>query len=109
MAPPSSYIIGGPSNSHNLDPYSQLEDSNNELKKMKSENMLKDGEVKILRDKLKRTEQEMQRIRTEKADLVKKLHLQQEEIKKGLQKQIELKELENQIKSQEVIELTMEY
>ena len=47
MAPPSSYIIG---DSHNLDPYSQLEDSNNELKKMKSENMFKDSEVKILRD-----------------------------------------------------------
>ena len=60
-----------------------------------------------MRDILKRTEQEMQLIRTEKSDLVKKIQLQQDEIKKGLQKQIEFKKLENLIKTQEVVELTM--
>ena len=69
--------------------------------------MAKDGEVKILRDKLKRLEQDTQRMRTERVDLIKKLQTQKEEEKKGLQKQIELKELENQFKYQEIMELTM--
>jgi len=91
------------------DPVAQLEQLNNELKQIKTENMQKDGEVKILRDKLKRLEQDAQRMRTERSDLVKKLEQKQEETKKSLQKQIEFKELENQFKSQEIVELTMKY
>ena len=54
-------------------------------------------------------EQETQRMRTERCDLIKKLQHQQEEAKKVLQKQIEFKEIENQFKSQEIVELTMKY
>lgn len=54
-------------------------------------------------------EQETQRMRTERCDLIKKLQQQQEEAKKVLQKQIEFKEIENQFKSQEIVELTMKY
>lgn len=80
-----------------------------EIRQLKSTNMQKDGEVKILRDKLKRLEQEMQKMRTEKIDLIKKLQQQQDETKRNFQKQIEYKELENQFKSQEIVELTMKY
>ena len=88
---------------------SQLDDVKCELKQAKTENMQKDGEVRILRDKIKRLEQELQRSRTEKVDMSKKLQQQQDEAKKNLQKQIEFKELENQFKSQEIVELTMKY
>ena len=84
-----------------------LDDLKSELKQVKTENMQKDGEVKILRDKLKRLEQDTQRMRTERVDLIKKLQTQKDEEKKGLQKQIEFKELENQFKNQEIVELTM--
>ncbi len=110
MAPPSTYGIGSTtvfSNAHSTDLCSQIEDQKSELKKVKNELMHKDGEVKILRDKLKRVEQELQRARTEKTELDKKLHTQQEDAKKILKKQMELKELEHQLKSQEVVELTM--
>ena len=110
MAPPSTYGLGSTtvySNSHGTDLCSQLEDQKLELKKFKNELMHKDGEVKILRDKLKRTEQELQRTRAEKTEMDKKLHIQQEDAKKTLKKQMELKELEHQLKSQEVVELTM--
>lgn len=80
-----------------------------ELKRIKAENMAKDGEVKILREKLKKLEQEIQKIRTERIEMVKKLNEQKEEDKRTLQKQIEFKELENQFKSQEIVELTMKY
>lgn len=80
-----------------------------EIRQLKNTNMQKDGEVKILRDKLKRLEQEMQKMRTEKIDLIKKLQQQQDETKRNFQKQIEYKELENQFKSQEIVELTMKY
>ena len=69
--------------------------------------MQKEGEVKILRDKLKKQESEMQRVRNEKLELLKKLQQQQIEAKKNLEKQIEFKELENQFKSQELTDLTM--
>lgn len=60
-----------------------------------------------MRDKLKRLEQETQRMRTERLDMVKKLEQKQEENSKALQKQIEYKDLENQFKTQEIIELQM--
>lgn len=112
MGPPMSTgatIYSNFSNANNNQDASQVDDLRNELKQIKSENMAKDGEVKILRDKLKRLEQETQRMRTERVDLVKKLQQQQDEAKKSLQKQIEYKELENQFKSQEIVELTMKY
>lgn len=108
MGPPASTTIYSNSNLNN-DHFSQLDDVKAELKQLKSENMQKDGEVKILRDKLKRLEQEAQKMRAEKVDLVKKLQQQQDEAKKTLQKQIEFKELENQFKAQEIVELTMKY
>ncbi|RNA43988.1 ATR-interacting -like isoform X2 [Brachionus plicatilis] len=85
------------------------DDLKHQLKQLRSTNMQKDGEVKILRDKLRRFEQEMQKMRTEKIDLIKKLQQQQDETKRSFQKQIEYKELENQFKSQEIVELTMKY
>ena len=88
---------------------SQLEETKCELKQIKSENMQKDGEVKILREKLKRQEQEMQRIRNDKLELIKKLQQQRDDAQKHLQKQIEFKDLENQFKSQELVELNMKY
>jgi hypothetical protein len=116
MGPPLSTTIYSNSQYNNnantnktTDPYVQLDEMKSELKQMKSENMQKDGEVKILRDKLKRLEQETQKMRTERVDLVKKLQQQQDDAKKSLQKQIEYKELENQFKSQEIVELTMKY
>jgi hypothetical protein len=87
----------------------QIDELKNELFKMKGENMQKDGEVKILRDKLKRQEQESQKMRNERMELVKRLQQQQEEAKKNLQKQIEFKDLENHLKTQEIFELTMKY
>jgi len=84
-----------------------IDELRNEIKQMRTENMVKDGEVKILREKLKKLEQDSQRMRTERADLIKKLQTQKEEEKKGLQKQIEFKELENQFKNQEIFDLTM--
>lgn len=73
-----------------------------------SENMLW-KKVKILRDKLKRVEQESQRMRAERLDLMKKFEQRHEEASRQMQKQIEFKELENQFKSQEIVELTMKY
>jgi len=124
MAPPSTtFIMGGGgmansttiySNSQqqqytNIDPYTQLEDLRAELKQTKTDFISKDGEVKILREKLKRMEQDMQRMRTGNADTMKKLQVQQEESQKNLKKQIELKELENQLKTQEMIDITAKY
>lgn len=101
---------GGNMSMYNADMISsQLDDVKCELKQAKTENMQKDGEVRILRDKIKRLEQELQRSRTEKVEMSKKLQQQQDETKKSLQKQIEFKELENQFKSQEIVELTMKY
>ena len=88
-------------------PVAIIDELKNEIKQVRTENMAKDGEVKILREKLKKLEQDSQRMRTERADLIKKLQTQKEEEKKGLQKQIEFKELENQFKNQEIFDLTM--
>ena len=65
--------------------------------------------MKILRDKLKKVEQDSQRMRTERLEFMKRISQQQEETSKAMQKQIEFKELENQFKSQEIVELTMKY
>ncbi len=94
-------------NTAQLNMYSQLEEAKDELKKFKSQNMQKEGEVKLLRDRLKKQEQEMQQVRNEKLELIKKLHQQEVSAKKHLEKQIEFKELENQFKSQELTDLAM--
>lgn len=105
MGHPTS-VIGG-SQFNPVDTFSQLETTKCELKEVKNANMQKEGEVKILRDKLKKQEQEMQRVRNEKLELLKKLQTQQIEAKKHLEKQIEFKELESQFKCQELIEMQM--
>jgi hypothetical protein len=51
----------------------------------------------------------MNKMRNERLDLIKKLQHQKDESDKALQKQIEFKELENQFKAQELMELTMKY
>jgi hypothetical protein len=58
---------------------------------------------------MKRLEQDMQKMRNERLDLIKKLQQQKDESDKVLQKQIEFKDLENQFKSQELVELTIKY
>ncbi len=112
MQPPAMTIMGHPtsvvgSQFNTVDTYSQLETTRCELKEIKNANMQKEGEVKILRDKLKKQEQEMQRVRNEKLELLKKIQTQQIEAKKNLDKQMEFKELENQFKSQELMEMQM--
>lgn len=81
----------------------------NELNKLKTENYQKDGEVKILREKLKKIEIELNKFRNEKNELLKKYQLNFEEQQKALKKQIDAKELEVQFKNQEITELTMKY
>ena len=58
---------------------------------------------------MKRLEQDMQKMRTERLDLIKKLQQQKDESDRALQKQIEFKEIENQFKTQELVELSMKY
>lgn len=84
-----------------------VDELKNEIKQIRTDNMAKDGEVKILREKLKKMEQDSQRLRNERTEMLKKIKDKTEEEKKGLQKQIEFKELENQFKNQEIIDLTM--
>jgi hypothetical protein len=86
-----------------------MDDFKLEINRLKTENMQKDGEVKILRDKLKRLENETNKMRTERIDLIKKLQQQQEESNRILQKQIEKKEAENQIKTNDLHELSSRY
>ena len=62
--------------------------------------MQKEGEVKILREKIKKQDQDMQRVRNEKLELVKKLQQQQLESKRSFDKAIEFTKLDNQLKSQ---------
>lgn len=108
MPPPSTTTLY--SGGHNDIIFSQnSDDLQSQVKQLKTENMQKDGEVKILRDKLKRMEQDSQRMRVEREELFKKLQQQQDEAKRALQKQIDIKELENQLKSQEIVDLTMKY
>lgn len=113
MQAPSMTIMGHPttviggSQFSPVDTFSQLETTKCELKEVKDANMQKEGEVKILRDKLKKQDQEMQRVRNEKLELLKKLQTQQVEAKKHLEKQMEFKELESQFKCQELIEMQM--
>lgn len=116
MCAPNMTIMGHPtkapiygSQMTPLEALSQLDDAKCELKSVKDQKMMKDGEVKILRDKLKKQDQDLQRIRTEKLDLMKKLQLQQVEAKKNLDKQLEFKELENQFKSQELADISIKY
>ncbi|CAF0724162.1 unnamed protein product [Brachionus calyciflorus] len=107
MAPPPPQTTTYSTSNYNN--YDSIDDIKYEMKQLKNENMQKDGEVKILRDKLKRLEQETQKMRNEKFDLVKKLQQQHEETKKSLQKHIEVKDLESQFKSQELMEITTKY
>ena len=116
MCAPNMTIMGHPtkapiygSQMTPLEALSQLDDAKYELKSVKDQKMMKDGEVKILREKLKKQDQDLQRIRTEKLDLMKKLQLQQVEAKKNLDKQLEFKELENQFKSQELADISIKF
>jgi hypothetical protein len=76
-----------------------------QLKQLLSEKMQKEGEIRILRDKMKKQEQEMQRMRQASTEQGRKSQQRYEELKKATQKKIEVKEIENQFKSQEISEL----
>ena len=80
-----------------------------DVEKIKADNFQKTGEIKMLRDKFKKHEIEMSKLRNEKIELVKKLSKQNDETEKAFRKQIESKELEIKFKTQEVIEITMKY
>jgi hypothetical protein len=81
--------------------------ASNEISRLREENFQKNGEVKILRNKLTKLEQEMNRLRNEKIDLVKKLNQRHEDEEKNYKKQIEAKEVQIQFKCQEIMQLTM--
>ena len=69
--------------------------------------MQKEGEVKILRDNLKKKDQEIQRVRNEKIEMIRKLQQQQIDAQKNLDKQMELKDLDKEFKKQELTDLKM--
>ena len=85
-------------NSHEID-----------INKIKADNFQKAGEVKMLREKFKKVEIEMNKLRNEKIELTKKLSKQNDDTEKAFRKQIESKELEIKFKNQEIIEITMKY
>jgi hypothetical protein len=80
-----------------------------DIKQLKADNFQKTGEVKMLREKYKKLEQEMNKLRNEKTDIKLKINKQTEDMEKTYKKQIESKELEIKFKTQEVVEISMKY
>jgi hypothetical protein len=88
---------------------SDLSSHDVDINKLKADNFQKAGEVKMLREKFKKVEIEMNKLRNEKIELTKKLSKQNDDTEKAFRKQIESKELEIKFKTQEIIEITMKY
>ncbi len=109
MGPPQSAIFQTQStnNHHIYDSVDSATDLTTENKKLRAENMQKDGEVKILRDKIKRQEQETQRTRREKEDTFKLYQKEKNADRSKFQKEIEIKAIEAQFKDKEIMDLTM--
>jgi hypothetical protein len=104
----ASQLYHNPQLEHTLDG-SDAHQLAQEIRALKSDNYQKDGEVKILRDRLKKSEFELTKLRNDKMELAKKFTLQSDETTKAYRKQLESKELEVQFKTQEILELTMKY